>query len=799
MPKPLFRVKRYPHPKYKFLVRGKVLGKWRRRYFATEREAIAFADQQNASARKRKGAESSPENAAMPHSAEPIRATRAISTTDFTKLVTPTYLGPRIQRYLGDSWSMHLPFAYDLMRELAPRVFVELGVKQGESYFSFCQSAAENKINVRCYGVDSWRGDIQTGSLDPEIQREVAEYNWQYSSFSELKTMFFAEAVGDFPDATIDLLHIDGTHIYSDLQAGFELGVPKLSPQLVILYHHVMLRDRGFGVWKLWEEIAREGDSFFFEFGYGLGVWKNLSVATGDPPFIRRLLSADRTEIRQINEYYANAAAALALWHSLQRQSGEESEVARFKGEAEEKSQRLADLQRENEERQQQLSQVKHDAEERAKHIAILQRENEEKTKQVLLFKGDAEERAKHSAILQRENEEKTKQVLHFKGDAEERAKHIAGLQRENEEKTKQITHFRSEAESKAQRLGQLERESGEMQQHLAQLQADSGAKSRRLAVLQRRSELKSQRVAQLKERIHHQLRQIDEFEREDEAKALELQQLQQWIALKSDQILKLQRENERALQENERLGIQSQQLDEQLKQRSAELDEMRSELRTAQGDKERVSTEIERLRARMEQVNENLENKSNELVEARWEMLTLRADALRRMEVAEASAAPLLELQDRLEAATSDRDQLRGMIMALQSDVEQERLNVLALLAELRLTDHRASDSEERAGSAQRDCQDARIRLDAVEAQMNAARDRVKALQVQLYASEDRLSAAQERDSDTERRFEATLDQLNDTRAQLKATQEHLIATAKERIISRKQMTLLRDRVSHR
>jgi len=62
---------------------------------------------------------------------------------------------------------MHLPFAYDLMREFAPKVFVELGVKEGESYFCFCQSAAENKINVRCYGVDSWRGDIQTEKLGP--------------------------------------------------------------------------------------------------------------------------------------------------------------------------------------------------------------------------------------------------------------------------------------------------------------------------------------------------------------------------------------------------------------------------------------------------------------------------------------------------------------------------------------------------------------------------------------------------------------------------------------------------------
>jgi len=56
---------------------------------------------------------------------------------------------------------MHLPFAYDLIRELAPSVFVELGVKEGESYFTSCRSAAENQIDVKCYGVDSWRRDTK--------------------------------------------------------------------------------------------------------------------------------------------------------------------------------------------------------------------------------------------------------------------------------------------------------------------------------------------------------------------------------------------------------------------------------------------------------------------------------------------------------------------------------------------------------------------------------------------------------------------------------------------------------------
>jgi GT2 family glycosyltransferase/cephalosporin hydroxylase len=334
MPKPLFRVKHYAHGKYKFLVRWKMLGKWRRRYFATEDEAIAFAKHQNAHPHANGDASTQPngafeemEPASSWLAGGPLPPARPGFTRDYSRLLSPDYLGPRIERYIGDSWCMHLPFAYDLMRELAPDVFVELGVKQGESYFAFCQSAAENKINVRCYGVDSWLGDIQTGELDPEIQREVEVYNGRYSSFSELKPTLFAEALKDFPDATIDLLHIDGTHTYGDVKTDFESWLPKLSPGGIILFHDVMLRDHGFGVWKLWEEITRGHDSFLFEFGCGLGVWKKETVTSRDSPFVRRLFSGNESERRDLNEFYANAAGALALWRKTQKQPHSGAEI----------------------------------------------------------------------------------------------------------------------------------------------------------------------------------------------------------------------------------------------------------------------------------------------------------------------------------------------------------------------------------------------------------------------------------------------------------------------------------------
>jgi integrase len=42
-----FRVKAYKHPRLKFVVRGKVAGKWQRKYFETKGEATTYAQKQN--------------------------------------------------------------------------------------------------------------------------------------------------------------------------------------------------------------------------------------------------------------------------------------------------------------------------------------------------------------------------------------------------------------------------------------------------------------------------------------------------------------------------------------------------------------------------------------------------------------------------------------------------------------------------------------------------------------------------------------------------------------------------------
>ncbi len=176
---------------------------------------------------------------------------------------------------LGQSaWIQHTPFAYWLMKVFKPSVFVELGTHYGVSYFSFCQSVKDNNLATKCYGIDTWKGDPHAGFYGDEVFSVVNEYNNNhYRAFSSLLKMTFDEASNYFEDESIDLLHIDGYHTYEAVKHDFETWLPKLAPGAIVLFHDTNVKERDFGVWKLWEELKRKY-SIHFEFyhGYGLGV-----------------------------------------------------------------------------------------------------------------------------------------------------------------------------------------------------------------------------------------------------------------------------------------------------------------------------------------------------------------------------------------------------------------------------------------------------------------------------------------------------------------------------------------------
>jgi hypothetical protein len=173
-----------------------------------------------------------------------------------------------------NAWVGHLPFAAWLIKEVAPKIFVELGTHSGNSYFSFCQSVIENNLPSKCYAVDSWQGDEHAGKYNNEIFSKVNEYHQDhYSGFSRLLRMKFDDALSYFADKSIDILHIDGLHTYEAVRHDFESWLPKLAPGAVVLFHDTNVRELDFGVWKLWEELQKSfPNNLEFVHSHGLGV-----------------------------------------------------------------------------------------------------------------------------------------------------------------------------------------------------------------------------------------------------------------------------------------------------------------------------------------------------------------------------------------------------------------------------------------------------------------------------------------------------------------------------------------------
>ncbi len=173
-----------------------------------------------------------------------------------------------------NAWVGHMHFAYWLVKNIKPSRIVELGTHSGNSYFSFCQSVKENQLKTKCFAIDTWEGDEHAGSYDDSIFIKVNDHNEKhYANFSTLIRKKFDLALSDFSDKSIDILHIDGLHTYEAVRHDYETWLIKVADGGLILFHDIFVKDRNFGVYKLWEELLTEYPNFtYFKHSHGLGV-----------------------------------------------------------------------------------------------------------------------------------------------------------------------------------------------------------------------------------------------------------------------------------------------------------------------------------------------------------------------------------------------------------------------------------------------------------------------------------------------------------------------------------------------
>ena len=205
------------------------------------------------------------------------------------------------------TWLENYAFGYDLIHYLKPKNVVELGVFWGGSFFVFCQAVKACGSQTVCHAVDTWEGDSQAGKLEEETFLAFQKHRETYfADISQVKRMRFEQALDSFPDASIDLLHIDGFHTYEAVKHDYDTWLPKVAKGGIILFHDVKVvnEEQNFGVKRFWDELKKDKIHFEMNNQFGLGVLYNGTEVPAENDFLRTIFKGSPAELEEVQQYY---------------------------------------------------------------------------------------------------------------------------------------------------------------------------------------------------------------------------------------------------------------------------------------------------------------------------------------------------------------------------------------------------------------------------------------------------------------------------------------------------------------
>jgi predicted O-methyltransferase YrrM len=223
------------------------------------------------------------------------------------------------ERLKSPWWIGHIPFAFELVGRMQPRTIVELGTYSGSSFAAFCQAVEASGGNGHVYGVDLWQGDVHMGSFDEDLYQEMAQFAaTRYPGIATLIRKDFNEAADSFAAASIDLLHIDGTHTFEAVTNDYQTWLPKMSERGVILFHDINVTEQNagpaalkFGVRKVFDSIKGQYPHCEFEHCFGLGV-----LVVGRHPDAGVMNLVERIRATEVRDYFASKGEAVSTHYA---------------------------------------------------------------------------------------------------------------------------------------------------------------------------------------------------------------------------------------------------------------------------------------------------------------------------------------------------------------------------------------------------------------------------------------------------------------------------------------------------
>lgn len=224
-----------------------------------------------------------------------------------------------IESLTPTAWGGHIPFMFSLVTLMKPRIFTELGSHNGASFFAACQAFQRNDLKGKTVAVDLWQGDEHAGFYGETVYNKFQHIlNALYFDVGESLRMNFDDASDLFEENSIDLLHIDGLHTYEAVKNDYVTWKSKVSKNGVIIFHDTAVHERGFGVWKLWDEIKGDAVSFNFKHTHGLGV---LAFGNAEQnPVVRLLELVNSSEhLRGFMEAYFSRLGELSTLEAISK------------------------------------------------------------------------------------------------------------------------------------------------------------------------------------------------------------------------------------------------------------------------------------------------------------------------------------------------------------------------------------------------------------------------------------------------------------------------------------------------